>query len=334
MGNLQVRLTRIAEQERSGRQGGSSWGFSTLAEYSARSVQRWCSVAALFGSPSLGGNSRSCIASTSRILPGPGQCAAYPCPRRAGRHPDSHFRPRTLRAIKLNAVSGTMYRRRRRCGPYWPAAVPRISAMVTDAAVAVVPSLAPAHRVRISRTRSMRRMRPPPGSSGGPPAPRERATAEATPVCEDGAGQLQEIIVTATRRVKEDHLQGADQRIHAAITQTTIDTLGIKDFSDMAKYTPGVTVDTDRTNQISIRGIASSGGAATTGIYIDDTAVPDPEPISIRCPRRSISIVSKCCAGSARHLSSRSARTAGSRGRRRALHHHATERDQIRHLQP
>ncbi len=44
----------------------------------------------------------------------------------------------------------------------------------------------------------------------------------------------------------------------------------------MARFTPGVNIDNSGTNNISIRGIASSGGAGTTGIYIDDT------PIQIR----------------------------------------------------
>ena len=48
---------------------------------------------------------------------------------------------------------------------------------------------------------------------------------------------------------------------------------GIKDISDLARFTPGVNVDTSGTNNISIRGISSSGGAGTTGIYIDDTPI-------------------------------------------------------------
>ena len=37
--------------------------------------------------------------------------------------------------------------------------------------------------------------------------------------------------------------------------------------------TPGVSIDQQGTNAISIRGISSSGGAGTTGIYIDDTPI-------------------------------------------------------------
>src|SRR3984885_10911635 len=58
-----------------------------------------------------------------------------------------------------------------------------------------------------------------------------------------------------------------------AITQDAIDQKGIKDFSDVARFTPGVAFDAGQTNQISIRGISSSGGSGTTGIYIDDTPI-------------------------------------------------------------
>ncbi len=42
---------------------------------------------------------------------------------------------------------------------------------------------------------------------------------------------------------------------------------------DIARFTPGVSIDNSATNAISIRGISSSAGAGTTGIYIDDTPI-------------------------------------------------------------
>ena len=58
-----------------------------------------------------------------------------------------------------------------------------------------------------------------------------------------------------------------------ALTQDDMDERGIKDFQDIARFTPGVSIDNSGTNAISIRGISSSGGAGTTGIYIDDTPI-------------------------------------------------------------
>jgi iron complex outermembrane recepter protein len=88
----------------------------------------------------------------------------------------------------------------------------------------------------------------------------------------DAAGPqgLQEITVTATRH--EEALSKVPISV-TALTQETMDNLGIKDFQDVARFTPGVTIDTAGTNAISIRGISSSGGAGTTGIYIDDTPI-------------------------------------------------------------
>jgi iron complex outermembrane receptor protein len=90
---------------------------------------------------------------------------------------------------------------------------------------------------------------------------------------EEATGPLQEIVVTATRH--EEGLSKVPISV-TALTQDAMDIRGIKDFQDVARFTPGVNVDNSGTNNISIRGIASSGGAGTTGIYIDDT------PIQIR----------------------------------------------------
>jgi iron complex outermembrane recepter protein len=83
-------------------------------------------------------------------------------------------------------------------------------------------------------------------------------------------GGLEEIVVTATRR--EESISRVPISI-TAINQDAIDQKGIKDFSDIVRFTPGVSFDSGQTNQISIRGISSSGGSGTTGIYIDDTPI-------------------------------------------------------------
>ena len=81
---------------------------------------------------------------------------------------------------------------------------------------------------------------------------------------------LGEIVVTASRR--EESMSKVAISI-TALTQESIDLRGIKDFQDVAKFTPGVNIDNSGTNNIAIRGIASSGGGGTTGIYIDDTPI-------------------------------------------------------------
>src|SRR5208282_1451221 len=93
----------------------------------------------------------------------------------------------------------------------------------------------------------------------------DNAAAEASE-----SGPLQEIVVTATRH--EENLSKIPVSV-TALTQEAMDVRGIKDIIDVARFTPGINIDNSGTNNISIRGIASTGGAGTTGIYLDDTPI-------------------------------------------------------------
>jgi outer membrane receptor protein involved in Fe transport len=84
------------------------------------------------------------------------------------------------------------------------------------------------------------------------------------------APALQEVVVTATRRAES--LSKVPISV-TALTQESLDERGIKDFSEVARFTPGVNFDNSGTNNISIRGISGTGGAGTTGIYLDDTPI-------------------------------------------------------------
>src|SRR5262249_19171837 len=102
------------------------------------------------------------------------------------------------------------------------------------------------------------------GATGVRAAEAGRAEAAAAP---EG---MAEVTVTAQRR--EESLSKVPVSV-TAITQADIDSKGIKDIRDVARFTPGINVDNSGTNNITIRGIASSGGAGTTGIYIDETPI-------------------------------------------------------------
>jgi len=99
----------------------------------------------------------------------------------------------------------------------------------------------------------------------GDQQPAQPTTEEAT-----APTALQEVVVTATRR--EESLSKVPISV-TALTQEGLDDRGIKDFSEVARFTPGVNFDTSGTNNISIRGISGTGGAGTTGIYLDDTPI-------------------------------------------------------------
>lgn len=88
---------------------------------------------------------------------------------------------------------------------------------------------------------------------------------------EDSAG---DIIVTATRQSQSINKVPVSV---SALSREALDSRGIRDFTDVIRQTPGVTIErTNTTSNIAIRGVNSSVGAATTGIYIDDV------PIQIR----------------------------------------------------
>ena len=82
---------------------------------------------------------------------------------------------------------------------------------------------------------------------------------------------LIEIVVTAQKRVEDI------QRVPISVSvldNSSFDRLNIQNLSDVANYTPGVDYQvTGPKNLLSIRGVYSGGGAATSAIYIDDVPV-------------------------------------------------------------
>jgi iron complex outermembrane receptor protein len=85
---------------------------------------------------------------------------------------------------------------------------------------------------------------------------------------------LQEIVVTATKRA--DPLSKVPISI-AAYTRESMDSQGVRSVQDIVAQTPGVDLEQSPGKgsgmRISIRGIDSNAGAATTGVYIDDTPI-------------------------------------------------------------
>jgi iron complex outermembrane recepter protein len=86
---------------------------------------------------------------------------------------------------------------------------------------------------------------------------------------------LGEIIVTATKR--EESLSKVPVSI-AALSADAMAESGIKSFRDVAAYVPGIEFDSvsnwgPNLNNIAIRGVNSTIGTSTTGIYLDDTPI-------------------------------------------------------------
>ncbi|MHA3793956.1 TonB-dependent receptor [Rhizorhabdus wittichii] len=80
-----------------------------------------------------------------------------------------------------------------------------------------------------------------------------------------------DIVVTATRQ--SESLSKVPLSV-SAFSQEKLDNRGVRSFADVIRQTPGVVFEaTSITTNISIRGIKSTAGAATTGVYIDDTPI-------------------------------------------------------------
>ena len=92
----------------------------------------------------------------------------------------------------------------------------------------------------------------------------------------EDAASTGEIVVTATRRAQ------SLSRVPASIVakgKAELDVQGVRSIGDIAQITPGVSFGQTSTlygtgqTTIAIRGVDSSSGIPTTGIYIDDTPV-------------------------------------------------------------
>ncbi len=90
------------------------------------------------------------------------------------------------------------------------------------------------------------------------------------------AGSLDEVIVTAQRR--SERLQDVPISV-SVYSRDTMDAQGTRSIDDLTRLTPGITFvrgsvnNNSESSAIAIRGIESQAGAATTGIYVDDTPI-------------------------------------------------------------
>lgn len=98
---------------------------------------------------------------------------------------------------------------------------------------------------------------------------------------ESAAGDtLEEVVVTAEYR--SERLQDTPISI-SAFSQDRLDVQGVRDVDDLSRLTPGISFQrigetaasnyNDENSDLAIRGIDSSAGSSTTGVYIDDTPI-------------------------------------------------------------
>jgi iron complex outermembrane recepter protein len=96
------------------------------------------------------------------------------------------------------------------------------------------------------------------------------ADAVATPA---EGGQVTDIVVTATRHAESLSKVAASVE---AFNEKALDVRGVKGMDQISQLTPGLSLNANgfgTQTDISIRGVDSQVGSATTGVYIDDTPI-------------------------------------------------------------
>ncbi|WEK43979.1 MAG: TonB-dependent receptor [Candidatus Sphingomonas colombiensis] len=116
-------------------------------------------------------------------------------------------------------------------------------------------------------------------ATANPAWAQDRAGVKADEQAAAATSSSDDIIVTATRR--EESVRDVPASI-AAFSQELMDKQGVRDVGDIARLTPGLSFTrySNLGSAISIRGISSGAGAATVGVYIDDTPINQRATIS------------------------------------------------------
>jgi len=103
-----------------------------------------------------------------------------------------------------------------------------------------------------------------------------RADADSAAAPESTAATLEEVVVTASKRVST--VQDTPISI-SAVSGTELLARGVASFASLAQGTPGVSLKSEGPSQteIEMRGMTSSGGnSATVGFYVDDIPLVGP----------------------------------------------------------
>ena len=101
----------------------------------------------------------------------------------------------------------------------------------------------------------------------------QRATADASPTPASGVGQLQSITVTATKRREE--IKDIPTSV-SAIDGDSLQEHHVANYDDITRTVPGISFQAGGSpglSNIEMRGVSSTSGSATVGIYIDEVSV-------------------------------------------------------------
>jgi len=99
------------------------------------------------------------------------------------------------------------------------------------------------------------------------------AQADQTAASASAGGELQEVVVTATRR--SESVQNVASQV-TALTAGALDQMNARDFNDFAAFVPGLSFSSTgaSTNLLVIRGITTGSQlSSATGVYVDDIPI-------------------------------------------------------------
>jgi len=101
-----------------------------------------------------------------------------------------------------------------------------------------------------------------------------QASADDSPAGRSASGvEIEEVVVTAQRRAQ--NVQQVPISVEV-LNDESLERQGVRSVVDVARLTPGLSFNSggDRAlSTIAIRGVESSGGASTTGLYLDDIPI-------------------------------------------------------------
>ena len=112
------------------------------------------------------------------------------------------------------------------------------------------------------------------------PEPTQQTDQKTSAAAVGAANEIPQVTITAQRRATL--LKDTPVSVQA-ITAQQLDNEGIRSIDDLTRIMPGVEFSrsatsatgnyNDEGSEVSVRGISSSAGASTTGVYIDDTPI-------------------------------------------------------------
>ena len=189
------------------------------------------------------------------------------------------YRPELLKGLRTDGVKGTLTSKdavsRLLKGTSLKLRTDKSGVLLIENASAPDPAAGSSQRTESSSGNNTRLVTNSAATSAGSPVTNSIQRADSNDPETSATSPLAEIIVTATKR--SENLNKVPISI-AALSPEAMAQSGVKGFRDVAALVPGIEFDSvsnwaPNLSNIAIRGVNSTIGTSTTGIYLDDTPI-------------------------------------------------------------